>query len=311
MLDFLSEISVICFASCYLLALLLELSRLIGRYPGRGIAVLALTIIGLLTQLAYLTLRATGSDGGDELSRLATWMDWSLLTSFGLAVCFLVMYLRRPDTVISFFFLPAILLLIGLAAMLRNQPPFTRSEAFEIWRTVHAIGMAAGSAAVTVGFLSGLMYLFQSRRLKQKRAGSTIRLPDLETLQRLSRGCLLTSLLSVGVGVLAGVVMNLNRWGQVGWTDGGVLFSGALFLWLLIASIVEMLYAPARRGHKVAYLTLASFGFLVLAMFGVLGSPHGEPAVEPGPPAVGIHTTTPIDSIVVGKFLDQPEVFLR
>ncbi len=197
-----------------------------------------------------------------------------------MAICFLTFYLRRPDTVISFFFLPAVLALIGLSVAVRHLAPFSRSEAAGVWRSVHGLAMMIGAGAVMIGFLIGVMYLLQSHRLKHKRAGSSLRLPTLETLGRMNRKCLVISTTAVAIGVIAGVVMNLNRWGKVGWTDGGVLLSGLLFLWLVAASAIEFFYVPASRGRKAVYLTLASLGFLILAMVGVLTSSHGRGSDE-------------------------------
>lgn len=270
------EVTITCFFTSYLVVLVLELLRLFGRIPGRGLAVVAMTTLGLLLHFAFLLFRASAGVDGGEIGLLASWSDWSLLLAFGLTVCFLIFYLQRPDTIVSFFFLPAILGLIGLGVAARQRPPFTRTEAVEVWRNVHALAMVVGAGAVLIGFLAGVMYLVQSWRLKHKRAGSSLRLPTLESLQRLNRNCLVASSTAVGLGLFAGVVMNLNRWGHVGWTEGGVLLSGLLFLWLGAATTVEFAYAPARRGRKVAYLTLASFGFLVVTMLSVLNSSHGQ-----------------------------------
>ncbi len=280
MLAFLSEISITCVFASYFVVLVLELLRLLGRIPGRGLFVIAMMSVGLFTHVCYLLLRATTLEGaevgGPEVGLLATWSDWSLLLALGLAIAFFVLYLRRPDTIISFFFLPAVMALLGLAIALGERPPFSRTEAVEVWRSVHAIAMMAGSIAVLVGFLAGIMYLVQSRRLKLKRAGSSFRLPTLESLGRLNRRCLVGSTIAVGIGLIAGVVMNLNRWGSVGWTDRGVLLSTLLLVWLLGATGVEYFYAPASRGRNAIYLTLASGGFLVLAMIGVLTTSHGQ-----------------------------------
>ncbi|MGI9473151.1 MAG: cytochrome c biogenesis protein CcsA [Rubripirellula sp.] len=279
MLAFLREISITCFFTSYLVVLVLELLRLLGRIPGRGLLVIVMMSIGLFTHICYLLLRATVLDGdvsSAETSFLASWSDWSLLLALGLAIAFFVLYLRRPDTIVSFFFLPAVMGLIGLAIVLRDLPPFTRTEAVEVWRTVHAVAMMAGSVAVLIGFLAGVMYLVQSRRLKLKRAGSSFRLPTLESLGRLNRRCLVVSTIAVGIGLIAGVVMNLNRWGHVGWADRGVLLSMLLLLWLAGATCLEFFYAPASHGRKAVYLTLASLGFLVLAMIGVLTTSHGQ-----------------------------------
>jgi hypothetical protein len=122
------------------------------------------------------------------------------------------------------------------------------------------------------------MYLAQSWRLKHKRAGSSFRLPTLESTARLNRQCLVVSTVAVAGGVIAGVVMNLNRWGSVGWTDRGVMLSLLLFLWLAAATALEFFYAPTSHGRKAIYLTLASLGFLILAMFGILTTSHGQAA---------------------------------
>lgn len=279
MLAILREISVTCFFSSYLVVLVLEVLRLLGRFPGRGLMVIVMTGIGLFTHVAYLLLRASEGSGGDA-GLLANWSDWSLLLALGLAICFLVLYLRRPDTIVSFFFLPAVLALIGLSIALRGLAPFSRSEAVEVWRSIHGLAMAIGSGAVLIGFLAGVMYLTQSRRLKHKRAGSSLRLPTLESLGRLNRRCLIISTTAVAVGLIAGVVMNLNR-GQVVWNDGGVLFSVLLLVWLIAATSIEFFYEPASHGRKAVYLTLASLGFLVLAMIAVLtSSSHGQPTVS-------------------------------
>ena len=214
---------------------------------------------------------------------LATWSDWSLLVALGLAIAFALVYLRRPETIVSFFFLPAVLVMIAVSLAVRSQPPFSRSEAVEIWRSVHALAMMAGCLIVLMGFIAGIMHWVQAWRLKNHRAGSGLKLPTLETLSRWNRWALVAGTSAVAIGWIAGVVMNLNRWGQVGWTDRGVILSTILIVWLIIATLVEFFYTPVRRGRKAMYLTLASAGFLALAMYGVMTTPHGQQTVTPPP----------------------------
>ncbi len=274
---FLSGISVTCFVGSYFVALLLELTRSLVRLPGRGLLTIAFTAAGLFSQLVYLAVRARVSSVGGESGLYAGWYDWSLLVAWGLAACYLILYLRRPDTVVGLFLLPSILALIGLSVLTRSWAPFSREEAAGFWRSIHALAMMVGTASVLLGFLAGLMYLAQSSRLRAKQAGSgVLKLPTLERLQAMNRHCLVVSTVAVAVGLFAGVVMNLNQWGQVGWTERGVILSIVLLVWLMAASAVEFLYKPARQGRKIVYLTLASFGFLVLAMIGVLSSDHGR-----------------------------------
>ncbi len=263
MLALLREISITCFFTSYLVVLVLELLRLLGRIPGRALLVIVMTVIGLFTHISYLMLRATeGSKAvGGDVGLLATWSDWSLLLALGLAVCFFVLYLRRPDTIVSFFFLPAVMALIGVAIAVRDLAPFTRNEAVGVWRSAHALAMMVGSVAVLIGFLAGVMYLVQSWRLKHKRAGSTFRLPTLESLGRLNRRCLVISTTAVAVGLLAGVVMNLNRWGHVVWTDRGVLLSMLLLRLVGRRDILGIFLQASQSRSQSGLSDVSEFGF--------------------------------------------------
>jgi ABC-type uncharacterized transport system permease subunit len=279
--SFFFGISLTCFVGSYVVAMLLDLTRSAVRIPGRGLLTIAFTAAGLFAHGAYLIARAVGQNTGGESGMLAGWYDWSLLVAWGMAACFLILYLRRPDTSVGLFLLPAVLVVVALASLTRDWAPFSRVEAVGLWRSVHGLAMMVGAAAVLLGFIAGLMYLTQAHRLKSKQAGRRrLKLPALEWLQGMNRHCLVVSTIAVAIGVLAGVVMNLNQWGNVPWTEGGVVLPLILFAWLVAATSVEFFYRPARQGRKIVYLTLASFGFLVLAMYGVLSSEHGRNSVE-------------------------------
>lgn len=280
MQNFFHGISLTCFVGSYIVAMLLDLTRSAVTIPGRGLLTILFTVAGLFSQAVYLIVRAVGQSEAGDSGLLAGWYDWSLLVAWGLAACFLILYLRRPDTSVGLFLLPPVLILVGLASLTRSWQPFTRVEAVGLWRSVHGLAMLVGTAAVLMGFIAGLMYLTQAWRLKSKQAGGgRLKLPTLERLQAMNRHCLVVSTIAVGIGLLAGVVMNLNQWGEVAWSEGGVIFSLVLLVWLLAATAVEFLYKPARQGRKIVYLTLASFGFLVLAMYGILSSEHGRQPV--------------------------------
>lgn len=281
MLNLIQGISVTCFVSSYVVALLLELSRFWGKVPGRTLLTIGFTGAGLVAQGLYLFALGQEYTAGVENGLFAGWYDWSLLVAWAMATCYLVLFLRRPDATVGIFLLPSILALIALARLTRDWQPFSRVEAIGFWRTIHALAMTAGAAAVLMGFIAGLMYLTKSYRLKSKLTGrSNFKLPNLERLQLMNRNCLVVSTIAVGIGLFSGVIMNLNRWGYVAWGEGGVVLSSILFGWLVLATAFEFLYQPARQGRKVVYLTLASFGFLVLTMIGVFSGDHGRKNVD-------------------------------
>jgi hypothetical protein len=83
----------------------------------------------------------------------------------------------------------------------------------------------------------------------------------------------------VGIGFLAGIILNTvgSQPGAIPWSDPVIWTSALMFAWLAAAAVFNALYRPARRGRKVAYLTVASFVFLVvaLAVFFLVDTQHG------------------------------------
>ena len=58
------------------------------------------------------------------------------------------------------------------------------------------------------------------------------------------------------------------------WKNIVIVSSGALLFWLLGVTVFEALYKQARQGQKIAYLTLASFVFLMMVLGFTLMAEH-------------------------------------
>ncbi|MEX1223376.1 MAG: cytochrome c biogenesis protein CcsA, partial [Pirellulales bacterium] len=181
------------------------------------------------------------------------------------------------------FLLPVVLGLIGVAYLFDDRP-FPVNRASQVWGTVHGVSLLLGTVVVILGFIAGVMYLVQSYRLKHKLPPSDrFKLPSLEWLETTINRSIAISTLLLAAGVLSGVILNVAiRVGRgasgLGWNDPVVWTSGLLFGWLMAAWIFSALYRPARQGRKVAYLTFATFGFLVLTLAVVLWAPSDHPA---------------------------------
>ncbi len=157
----------------------------------------------------------------------------------------------------------------------------SRGHASRVWGAIHGIALLVGTLAVMVGFVAGLMYLLQSHRLKRKLPPMPgFRALSLEWLEKVNSRVIIVSASMVGIGFLAGVILNvLDRGGtgELPWTDPVIWSSALMFAWLLAAAAFNALYRPARRGRKVAYLTIVSFVFLIvtLSMFLLIANQHG------------------------------------
>lgn len=291
----LTRITTFCFVASYAVALSLEAVALAGRRRGRvgevlgggrRLGTLAFAGAGLFAHVAFLAMRAR-----EQATPLSSPSDWCLLAAMLVAAVYLGMTLTSPRWAWGVFVLPMVLLLIGVA-QLASDAPFAPERASLFWGQVHGWTLLGAAVAVCLGFVAGLMYLLQSWRLKHKMPPkSGFRLPSLEWLEQTNSYCLGLSVWLVAVGFLSGLVLSTLKNRGVEdyhlWTDPVVLSLAAMFVWLIAAEAFRFAYPAARRGQKVAYLTVASFGFLVitLASMTMVGSVHGTAdAASPRPP---------------------------
>lgn len=263
----LAGISITCFAASYLVAWLFELSRLFFRSGIRGALMLAFAGAGLVAQTLFLVYRAQTVTGAP----LSSAFDWYLIAAWCLVATYLYLTIYHPRTAFGLFILPMVLLLIGVAHWFSDPTPFPRTEAAQVWGTIHGLFLLLGTVAVAVGFIGGVMALVQAWRLKHKLPPSqTLRLPSLEWLERINARAIAVSVVALGIGFVSGIVLNLVHarlhMAELPWTDPIIWSSGLLLLWTVTAAAFSLFYRPARQGRKVAYLTVASFLFLVISV---------------------------------------------
>lgn len=266
----LSHVGTICFAASYAVALALEISRLLFQSAVRRAVMLGFAAAGLLAHTAFLYYRSLAAvrQGAAPLS---SEKDWYLVAAWGLVVVYLYFAIGHPKAPFGLFLLPLSLALIAAGTFLANAQPLAREPALRAWGAIHGISLVLAAMSVLIGFAAGLMYLGQVRHLKRKIvARRSLRLPSLEWLQRTNHRAIVVSVLMLGTGILAGVILNLtntrNAAVPLAWNDPVVVATWLMFFWLLAAAIVGAAYRPARQGRKVAYLTIASFVFLLIVL---------------------------------------------
>jgi ABC-type uncharacterized transport system permease subunit len=261
----LSGISIVCFAASYTTALLLELFGLRKRSTWLRLAIIGTTAAGLLAHTLYLVHAAADSSVTPTSA-----VEWMLMSGWVLAVVYfaaLFYLLRTPTGVVL---LPIILALIA-GSMFASPQPLAPERSYYVWGLFHGIVLLLGTVAVCLGFLAGLMYVVQSYALKHSRSAiNGLRLPSLEWLERINSRALGLSSVLIALGFASGLIMSLaTHREEVAyelWNDPVVWSLTAMLFWLVAAEVFRLVYPAARRGRKVAYLTLASFVFLVIAL---------------------------------------------
>ena len=269
------HVQVFCFLASYTVALLLEIMRLWFRSRVRRAVSLVFVVAGWIAHTAFLYNSAM-KEGGSPLS---SYRDWMLLAAWVLVLVYFYLACFHPATHFGIFFLPLVLGLVVAGWLTPEELRFSDERASHIVLWIHGVSILAATVTVLFGFAAGMMYLWQAQRLKHRRpprpgyplAGRgypAVRLPSLEWLQTANARSLVASMLLTGVAVASGIVLNWLSVRQGGrgvpwYVVLGLLF---LFVWLLLHVIIGVFYRPIRQGRKVAYLTLVSFGFLVIAL---------------------------------------------
>jgi ABC-type uncharacterized transport system permease subunit len=274
----LDRLSVLCFAGTYALALAADLARVFTRVSIRWYLTLGLTILGWLVHTAYLALQLqTGwpvAIGGPRAALLG--LAWIL------AAIDIYLVLRSPrNMAIGVFMLTLVLAAIGGSTMMPADNWAVWGGWISFWGQVHGILLTLGAVSTCLAFLFGLMYLWQSDRLKRKtRPRTPFALPSLELSDRWHRGAITMAfpLLTAGVLLGLGLILATRRAGAdvVGWNDPKVL--ATIALWFVFTWLIHARYQPEMRGRRVMFLTVVAFAFMIFAMVGVrvlLPSSHG------------------------------------
>jgi hypothetical protein len=178
-----------------------------------------------------------------------------------------------------------ILALVIASRWLKASVPFDRDSGVGVWIWLHGLSLLVGTMLVSLGMTVALMYLVQAWRLKSKvRGPGLLRLPSLEYLQTLGSHSIWISTMCVAIGLLSGVALNLQTTGRVSWFEGGILFSGPLLLWLVVACIAQSRLSKRDLGRWIAYLNIGNFAFMAIALWLVIGTPHGRTSPKPSAP---------------------------
>ncbi len=280
-MDWLHKITITCFAASYAVVFLLEVSRVYFDFGFRKYVRVGFSAAGLFAHTVYLILQARLELNSTGIW-LGSWFGWCLAVAWILMVAYLWISVRQSKSMFGMFLIPVVMILIATGKTFGNENRFSVSQTKTIWNMVHGSALLLGTAVVALGFVLGVAYLVQANRLKSKSAHSKLfRLPSLEWLQKSSEHSLVSSTILLAIGLVSGIAINLIRQrsgvfasGTIAWSDPVVWSSAILFLWLLIVSVFNSCYQPARQGRKVAYLVMTSFLFLVLELVIVWWAGH-------------------------------------
>lgn len=274
--------TVFCFLASYIVALVLELSRLLGRSKLSRAVMVGFGLAGFVAHTFYLINR------GQQMHLpplLASTHDWMLVLAWVIVLFYLFLTLMQRELAIGVFALPVVISLV-VSTYFMNQEANTLlniERARRGWGILHASLLVFGMAGVFIGFVSGMMYLAQHRRLKTgHRQTEGLKMPSLETLAQSNRWSVMIAFLLLSLGFGTGIYIGVSKIADAAsrwYADPAIILSGVF--WVLLAAMFGWLVRHKRpAGKQVAWLTIYACGTLLLTIVGLLivtGSFHTNP----------------------------------
>jgi cytochrome c-type biogenesis protein CcsB len=244
----------------YVLATGLALAHLIQRHElTHRLASLA-TMAAWAAHTVALVVRAV-EVGGPPVG--------SLPEAVSVAVWFIVLLEMLAERqygvrVLGAFVMPIAVLLSLKATAVRPESLGPALGSAWIW--VHVALALVGIAAFVLNFAGAVMYLLQERQLKGRRPAGTFyyRLPDLETLDRLTYRMLALGFAFLTTGLILGAMRAGTDWGRVFTFDPLAFFS--LVMWVIYAGTLTGRAVNGWHGRRAAYCAIAGFVALVMTL---------------------------------------------
>jgi len=141
----------------------------------------------------------------------------------------------------------------------------------------HIAANVLGVGLFVVAGASGILYLFQERRLRAKQLGtSSNRLPSLDTLDRATHRLLVAGFPLLTFGVVTGAVFSAHWEVMEGAALARSLFGYAT--WVVLAAVLVARRVAGVRGRRAAYGTLAGVlcVLLVVLVYALRPGGHGS-----------------------------------
>jgi ABC-type uncharacterized transport system permease subunit len=258
-MDFsLTNVTRLCFVASYAVALLLELVRLLRAKPYWTWLSVAFGASGLLAHTLFLIFRTpfVASPNGSLL--LLAWV---------VAIFYLYGSIHHRQWAWAIFVLPLILVLVGLSGVVApeqddSSPRWFTGDTF--WGAVHGSLLLLSAIGLCVACVASVMYLVQANRVRNKATFSEgLRLPSLERLLQMNRRAINWAFPLLTTGLMLGVIL-LTQHGQAVWTAPKVF--STVGLWAAFALILYLRYSAAVSNRRLAVLTIAAFGLLLIAL---------------------------------------------
>jgi ABC-type uncharacterized transport system permease subunit len=204
----------------------------------------------------------TGHPPLTNLPEAAAFVSW---TVFAVELVLLARYRVHAA---SFFVYPLVLILLTIAAVVREPfarlDPTLRSSLF----TAHLLFSTVGVAALFISLAFILLSVMQDRALKSKTRGRLWELtPSLNVLNLVSYRSLAIGFSIYTLGILTGILWSYRT--TAGPLDFRSKQIGAVVAWMLFAALLQSFITGAYRSRRTMLIAAAAFLATLVAILGI------------------------------------------
>jgi len=231
-----------------------------GNRKAEELAPRALMTVVLLHFL-YVGLRTAAFDHPP----VTTVFEIMTMLALCISVAYLYIEMRTGTSSTGFFILSLALLFQVTSSTFIRDPgeldPILRSNLLGF----HVTSALLGYTAISLSAVYGFLYLLLYREIRTSNLGLIYsRLPNLETLEKMSYKAMVFGFLMVTTAILIGSIWLPRAFPSFSLWDGKLI--GTMLVWLLYAAALTANKALGWQGRKTIILSLLAFGCLVLEM---------------------------------------------
>ena len=213
------------------------------------------------THLTYVLLRTVAFDHPP----VTTVFEIMTMLALSIAIGYAYIELRTKTSNTGFF----ILLLAFLFQMVSSLFIRDLKEIPEILRSrllgFHVSAALLGYTAISLSAVYGLLYLMLYHEIRSTRFGLIYkRLPNLETLERMSHKAEVFGFVMLSVAIVVGLVWLPRAFENFSYWDPKLI--GTLVIWVLYAVGLTAKRSLGWQGRKTMIISLVGFGFVFLSM---------------------------------------------
>jgi cytochrome c-type biogenesis protein CcsB len=224
-----------------------------------------ISAIGLVPQTASMAMRWVRLGHGPYLG----YFELTSALTFFTVLLLVGMAWRYPKTSSAgIVIMPVALLLIGAAMTAPKGGLDVGPTLASYWLFIHVVFSDLAFGAFVASFGLAVAYVMRARSGEGRWAHRLSRLPDQETVDRLSGRFVVAGFLFWGIMIASGAIWANEAWGRYwGWDP---IETWSLVVWIIYAVYLHLRLTLGWRGEKIAWYAIIA---MPVAMFCLAGIP--------------------------------------